>query len=64
MTAVTIQIGRKQLDRWSDLVLVVLTLIAVSGLKLSLLTVLGTLGPVAVLLHWPHKAGAGGRTQP
>lgn len=55
MTAVTLQIGRKQLDRWSDLALVAATLAAVSGFHLSLLTVLGTLGPVAVLLHWPHK---------
>lgn len=64
MTAVTVQLGRKQLDRWSDLVLVALTLGAVSGLHLSLLTVLGTLGPVAVLLHWPHKVRAGGEAKP
>ena len=64
ITALTLKIGRKHLDRWSDLVLIVLTLIAVSGLKLSLLTVLGTLGPVAVLLHWPHKLRAGGEAKP
>ncbi len=54
LLAVTIQIGRKQVVGLTDVVLVVVTCVAVSMLHLSLPLVLVTVGPLAVWLHRPR----------
>ncbi len=55
LLAVTLQIGHKQLEHRLDLCLVIGTLILVSFLHVSLLIVLVTVGPLAILLYRPRK---------
>lgn len=54
LLAVTLQIGRRQLAGVRDVVLVLATCGAVSVLRLSLLLVLATIGPLAVWLYRPR----------
>jgi chromate transporter len=58
LLAVTIQIGRKELGRVTDLLVVAVTCVAVSVLHLSLLVVLATIGSVSVLLYRPKRDAA------
>jgi chromate transporter len=57
LLAVTLQLGRKELGGLVDVVLAVITCVAVSFLKLSLLTVLFTVAPFAVWLYRPRPKG-------
>jgi len=61
LLAVTLKIGRKQLEKPLDIALVVITLVLVSFIHVMLPIVLLTVGPVAIFLyrprtHLPHKA--------
>src|SRR5262249_10313105 len=51
LLAVTLQIGRKQIVQRLDLLIVLLTFVAVGILHIALHTVLLTVGPAAVWLH-------------
>ncbi|CAH1673158.1 chromate transporter [Chelatococcus asaccharovorans] len=53
LTAVTLQIGRKQFGSVIDVAIIVVTIVMVSYFHLSLLVVLFTVGPVAVFLYRP-----------
>ncbi|WP_395664535.1 chromate transporter [Methylocella sp.] len=54
LAATTLQIGRKQLSGALDVAIALLTLFMVSGLHLSLMIVILTVGPLAVLLRRPR----------
>lgn len=54
LSAVTLQIGHKQLEKLLDITIVVITVYLVSFLKVSLVIVILTVGPLAVLLYRPH----------
>lgn len=56
LLAVTLQIGHKQLERRLDVFLVALTLVLISFVKVPLLYVLITVGPLAVFLYRPRAA--------
>jgi len=58
LAVVTVQLGRKQLAGVVDLALVLATVVAISGLRLPLLVVLGLLGPLAVWLYRPRRREA------
>lgn len=53
LTAVTLQIGRKQFGSMIDIAIIVVTIVMVSYFHISLLIVLFTVGPVAVFLYRP-----------
>ncbi|CAH1671574.1 MULTISPECIES: chromate transporter [unclassified Chelatococcus] len=53
LSAVTLQIGRKQFGSLIDIAIIVATIILVSYFRVSLLVVLFTVGPVAVFLYRP-----------
>jgi chromate transporter len=53
LVAVTIQVGRKELDGVTDVLLVLVTVLAVSVFRVPLPLVLLTVGPVAVWLYRP-----------
>ncbi|MEO6847945.1 MAG: chromate transporter [Chthoniobacterales bacterium] len=54
LLAVTLQIGRKQLEHTLDLCLIVLTLVLISILKVSLILVLITIIPLAMFFYRPN----------
>ncbi len=56
LLAVTLQIGHKQMQHTLDLILVIVTVTMVSFLHFQLLTVLITVGPIAIYLYRPHPA--------
>jgi chromate transporter len=56
LAAVTLQIGRKQLEHLTDIVIVIATVLLVSVFHISLVVVLLTLGPLAIFLNRPHPA--------
>lgn len=53
LTAVTLQIGRKQFGSVTDIAIIIVTIVMISYFHLSLLLVLFTVGPVAVFLYRP-----------
>ena len=66
LTAVTLQVGRKQFGSVIDIAIIVVTIIMVSYFHISLLVVLFTIGPVAVFLYRPKglaKAAGTGPTE-
>ena len=54
LSAVTLQIGRRQFRQLPDIAIIVLTFLAVSFLKLQLFVVLLGIGPISVWLYRPH----------
>ncbi|MCS0502288.1 chromate transporter [Ancylobacter mangrovi] len=58
LTAVTLQIGRKQLGSLIDIAIIVVTLVMVSVLHISLIWVLLTVGPAAIFIYRPRKSPA------
>jgi chromate transporter len=54
LAAVAIQLGRRQLTRFPDALIVAIACLAVGGLRLSLVLVLLTLGPFAVWWYRPR----------
>ena len=58
LTTVTLQLGQKQFARIPDLLFILATFAAVSLLKWSLLLVLLTIGPLAILYYWPRDHAA------
>ncbi len=56
LSAVTLQIGHKQMEHILDLGIVVVTIYLVSFAHVSLLIVLLTVGPVAILLYRPRPS--------
>jgi chromate transporter len=56
LLAVTLQIGRKELDRVHDVVIVLVTCISVSVFHVSLIVALLIIGPVAVWLYRPRAS--------
>lgn len=59
LAAVTLQIGRKQLGSLIDIAIILVTVGLVSFLHVSLLWVILTVGPAAVLIYRPRKDAAG-----
>ncbi|MDQ0511268.1 chromate transporter [Ancylobacter amanitiformis] len=55
LTAVTLQIGRKQFGGLIDAAIILITIAMVSFLHISLLWVLLTVGPAAVLIYRPRR---------
>ena len=55
---VSLQLGRQQLLKLPDLLIVVTTFVAVSVLKISLAYVLIVIGTVSICLYRPHPARA------
>lgn len=55
LLAVTLQLGRKELVGLTDYALAVVTCLAVSVFKLSLVTVLLTIAPLAVWINRPRR---------
>ncbi|TSJ64363.1 chromate transporter [Starkeya sp. 3C] len=55
LSAVTLQIGRKQLGSLIDITIIAVTVLMVSVLHISLLWVLLTVGPAAVLIYRPRR---------
>jgi chromate transporter len=53
LTTVTLQLGHRQFTRLADLLFIAATFVAVSLLKISLVIVLLTLGPLAIWYYWP-----------
>ncbi|MCK0206978.1 chromate transporter [Starkeya koreensis] len=58
LSAVTLQIGRRQLGEIVNVTIIVVTVLMVSFLHISLVWVLLTVGPVAVFLFRPKKGDA------
>ena len=58
LLAVTLQIGRKQIVQVGDIVILVVTFVAVGILHVALHTVLLTVGPAAIWLH-RQRIGSG-----
>lgn len=58
LTAVTVQIGRKQFGGLIDFAIIVVTVTMVSFLHISLVWVLLTVGPAAVFIYRPRKQAA------
>jgi len=54
LSAVTLQIGRRQFRQLPDIAIIALTFLAVSFLKLPLFAVLLGMGPISVWLYRPH----------
>jgi chromate transporter len=54
LSAVTLQIGRRQFRQLPDIAIIVLTFLAVSFVKLPLFAVLLSLGPISVWLYRPQ----------
>jgi len=55
LLAIVIQLGRKVVSTALDIVLVLITCLAISAVHLSLLTTLLTIGPLAVWLYRPRS---------
>ena len=65
LSAVTLQIGHKQMEHFLDITIVLITVYLVSFLQVSLLIVIVTVGPIAIFLYRPRPdrkivAGDGG----
>jgi chromate transporter len=58
--ATTIQVGRKQLGDHRDLVLIVVTCVAVGVFRVSLPLAISTLGPLGIWLYRPRAGGSRG----
>src|SRR5262249_24844502 len=58
LMATVLQLGRKVVASAIDVALVVVTCVAISGLHLSLVTTLLTIGPLAVWLYRPRRTTA------
>jgi chromate transporter len=58
LAVVTVQLGRKQLTGMTDLLIVLATVVAVSGFHVPLVVVLVVLGPVAVWCYRPARPRA------
>lgn len=56
LSAVTLQIGHKQMEHLLDIAIVVVTIYLVSFLKVSLVIVLLTVGPIAIFLYRPRPS--------
>ena len=54
LSAVTLQIGRRQFRQLPDIAIIAVTFLAVSFLKLQLFVVLLSVGPISVWLYRPH----------
>jgi chromate transporter len=54
LSAVTLQIGRRQFRQLPDIAIIVVTFLAVSFLKLPLFAVLLSIGPISIWLYRPH----------
>jgi chromate transporter len=54
LSAVTLQIGRRQFRQLSDIAIIIVTFLAVSFLKVPLFAVLLGVGPISVWLYRPH----------
>src|SRR5260370_17345932 len=54
LSAVTMQIGRRQFRQLPDIAIIVVTFLAVSFLKLPLFVVLLSIGPISIWLYRPH----------
>ncbi|MDQ0346934.1 chromate transporter [Ancylobacter vacuolatus] len=59
LSAVTLQIGHKQLGQMLNVAIIAATVLMVSFLHISLVWVLLTVGPVAVFLFRPRKGDSG-----
>lgn len=59
LLAVTVQIGRKQMEEQIDFIILLGTFLAVGIFHLSLVAVLLTIGPVSVWLHRPPGQASG-----
>ncbi|MEP9353301.1 chromate transporter [Xanthobacter sp. KR7-65] len=59
LTAVTLQIGHKQLKHLRDILLIVITVVMVSFLHVSLILVLVIVLPLALFIYRPRPGGAG-----
>ena len=59
LLAVTLQIGRKQIDAYGDVLILLITFLAVGVFRLSLIWALLTLGPASVWLHRPGQTSRG-----
>lgn len=59
LSAVTLQIGRKQLGTLIDITIIAVTVLMVSFLHISLVWVLLTVGPVAVFIYRPRRDADG-----
>lgn len=64
LTAVTFQIGRKQFGKPLDLALIALTVVLVSVFHISLVWVILTVGPLAVLIYRPRPGDDGTEQAP
>ena len=58
LTATVLQLGRKVVSTALDIALVVVTTVAISAFHFSLVTVLATIGPLAVWLYRPRRPAA------
>jgi len=56
LLAVTLQVGHKQLEKFLDLSIVILTSVLISFIHVSLGIVLLTVGPLAIFLYRPHPS--------
>jgi chromate transporter len=54
LSAVTLQIGRRQFRQLPDIAIIIVTFLAVSFLKVPLFAVLLGVGPISVWLYRPH----------
>jgi len=54
--AVSLQIGRRELDRWLDLALLIPTFVLVGIVHISLLPTLVMIAPIAIWIHRPDRA--------
>ncbi len=55
LLAIAIRTGHKSFTRWRDLVLMACTFAAMSFLKLNLLVIILTLGPIAIFMYRPRE---------
>jgi chromate transporter len=55
LLAIALRTGHKSFVRWRDLVLMALTFAAMSFLKLNLLVIILTLGPLAIYAYRPRE---------
>jgi chromate transporter len=57
LLAIALRTGHKSFVRWRDLVLMALTFCAMSLLKVNLLVIILTLGPIAIYAYRPREHG-------
>ena len=63
LSAVTLQIGRRQFRQLPDIAIIVITFLAVSFLKLPLFVVLLSVGPISIWLYRPHVSEPRGQDE-